>query len=270
MVHAEAYLLWNAACCGVSLLLGGKLAGLTTPKRSTLAACAMLSGMGALGALYEPLLISPTFFLCPFFVWICYRENGMPACLRALVGTICAALLIGGGATLLMSFGYSAALSMSLAALLALLLWTLSVLLPSAFCEVKQVEISYGGQSVLLPAMLDSGNLVRDPLSRQPVVVVSERSVRPLFPDIESLCALEELPEGFRLLRVRTAAGSGLWPLFRPDACRVYINGRVWDANAVVAVAGKSYSGIQALVPLGAVPSAAAAAIPDSAASAAV
>lgn len=253
MIHAEVYLLWNAALSGISLLLGGKLAGLSAPKKSLLLLASMLSGSAALLALHVPSLNAAALFLCPLFVWLCYREHGLPACIRALVTTFCAAALVGGAGTLLLRLGQAPAAALCLAGLLALLLWTLCVLLPTAFCDVKQVEITHEGRSVLLPAMLDSGNLVRDPLSLTPVIVVPEAGIRPLFPELRSLCALEELPVGFRLLRVRTAAGSGLWPLFRPDRCRVYVNGQVTQARAMVAVAGSAYGGIQALVPLAAV-----------------
>lgn len=259
MVHGEAYVLWNGACCAISLLLGGKLAGLSTPKKWRLWGCALAGGGGALGAAVWPVLSLPVLFLCPLLVWICYGENGNTACLRALVTTLCASLLLVGGSLWLTSLGGSPALALALSLLLALLLWTLCLLLPSAFCDVRQVELSYGGQSVLLPAMLDSGNLVRDPFSNLPVVVVSQKAIRPLLPEIETFCALEFLPEGFRLLSVKTAAGSALWPLFRPDFCRLYVNGRAWEAGVMVAVAGKAYGGVQALVPAAAVPSTAAA-----------
>jgi len=252
MAHAEAYLVWNAVLSGISLLLGGKLAGLDAPPKKCLLLCALLGGVGALAGLYLPHLQTFALFLCPLSVWACYRSNGMPACARAMVTTACAAVLVGGCGELLIRLGQPPMVSLSLAALLTLLLFALCVLLPTAFCEVKQVEITVNRRSLLLPAMLDSGNLVRDPLTSQPVIVVPAHAVGLLFPEYEAV-SLEALPPGFRLLRVRTAAGTGLWPMFRPDSCRVYLNGESGDANAMVAVAGEAYGGVQALVPLAAV-----------------
>lgn len=51
---------------------------------------------------------------------------------------------------------------------------------------------------------------------------------------------------------MRTAAGSALLPLFRPDECRLYLNGHPSEARLLVAVAGPEYGGAQALVPMAA------------------
>lgn len=102
--------------------------------------------------------------------------------------------------------------------------------------------------------MLDSGNLLRDPVTGLPVLVVPCKAARLLFPDIADPCDLYSLPLGFRLLNVRTAAGSSLLPLFRPDECRLYLNGRACQAQLLVAVAGREYGGVQALVPMAALP----------------
>lgn len=254
MIHGEAYGLWNGALCAVSLLLGGKLAGLPMPSKGKLLVSALLGCLGAMWQLMRPGEQELALFLCLISVWICYGKEGLTAFARALVTTLCAALLPGGAAMVLMRMGGSAALSMSLALLLALLLWTLSTLLPTAQEQVRQVELRAGGQSVILPAMLDSGNLLRDPLTSLPVMVISLRAARALFPEHPGLGCLEELPRGFRLLSVRTAAGRGLWPVFRPQSCRLYLDGKVQEAKVMVAVAGPGYEGIQALVPLAALP----------------
>ena len=86
------------------------------------------------------------------------------------------------------------------------------------------------------------------------VLVVPDRAARALFPDIENPDDLTSLPLGFRLLNVRTAAGSALLPMFRPDRCRIYVNGKACDSELMVAVAGRDYSGVQALVPMSALP----------------
>ena len=126
----------------------------------------------------------------------------------------------------------------------------LLALLPQCLRDVSQVELRVGEKRVLLPAMLDSGNLLRDPLRGTPVIVASARSLKPLFPDARSLSDPMKLPPGFRLLNVRTAAGGALMPLFRPDVCVVYENGKPRRHDASVAVAPGEYRGVQALVPL--------------------
>ena len=42
--------------------------------------------------------------------------------------------------------------------------------------------------------------------------------------------------------------------MFRPDLCRIYLNGKACDAELLVAFAGCDYGGVQALVPMSALP----------------
>lgn len=145
---------------------------------------------------------------------------------------------------------------MSLTAAMAAswLVYLLVSLLPGVIREVQQVELTVGERSVLLPAMLDSGNLLRDSITGLPVLVVPWRAMMVLFPQAGDWMQPGQLPPGFRLLNVRTAAGGGLLPLFRPDLCRLYVRGRRWETELLVAAAGREYDGVQALVPLAALP----------------
>ena len=161
-------------------------------------------------------------------------------------------LMLGGGAQALVARGVPAPLALMAGAGVALLVYLLATLLPTALCDVRQVELRVDGNAVILPAMLDSGNLLRDPVTGLPVLVVPRKAARLLFPGVYDLGDLASLPLGFRLLNVRTAAGSALLPLFRPDECRLYLNGHPSEARLLVAVAGPEYGGAQALVPMAA------------------
>lgn len=254
MIYAEAYLLCNAALCVCSLPLGARLAGLPAPKLARLLFCGLLGGLGALAALYLPALAAPMLASLPMCVWLCFGRHGRQACIRCTLTTLCASLLLGGALDWLMTLGMDALPASALGMSLCGLLYLLARLLPTARCDVKQVELRHNGHCVLLPAMLDSGNLLRDPITGLGVLVAPSRALKPLFPETGDLCDTRSLPMGFRLLNVRTAAGGGLWPMFRPELCRLYINGKACDTELLVAVAGRDYGGVQALVPLSALP----------------
>ena len=254
MIPGEAYLLLNVALCACALLLGGRLAGLSAPAPLPLLWAALLSGLCALLALLPP---PGLFSLCaltslPLGVWLCYGKRGATACVRCAVTTVGAGFLCGGAICMLLERGTPPPLAVAAAMAVCMLLYMLAALLPAVLTRVRQVEISLGDRSVMLPAMLDSGNLLRDPLSGLPVLVAPRRALDALLPDGMDDNALTELPYGFRLLRVRTAAGEGLMPLFRPKDCRLYLDGRIVATEALVAVAGHEYAGVQALVPLAA------------------
>ena len=250
----ESYLFWNAAMCACALPLGGKLAGLPCPGRAQLSAASVLSAALSLVPLYASAWSPLALLGLPGSVLLCFSRHGIPACIRCALMTLCASLLTGGAMGALMSSGMAAAPAGGLSIGLSLSAYLLISLLPSALCDVRQVELEVEERAVILPAMLDSGNLMRDPITGLPVVVIPRRAAQTLFPDAEDLTELRTLPLGFRLLNVRTAAGSGLLPMFRPDRCRIYLNGRSCEAELLVAVAGREYGGVQALVPMSALP----------------
>ena len=254
MMHMEAYAVVNALFGVVCLLLGARMAGLPVPGRTELWMSA--AGVGALSLmpLLSPMPAPATLVGMPASVCLCYRERGGSARVRACLMTLCASMLLGGAGGLLLRLRLSAWQAAALSLALGLGLCPLLRLLPTALMDVRQVELSHRGQHVLLPAMLDSGNLLRDPVSYDPVLVVSRRALQALFPSWDALDSLDCLPRGFRLLSVRTAAGSALMPMFRPERCRLYLNGSAVDIRATVAVAPREYAGVQALVPLSALP----------------
>lgn len=124
-------------------------------------------------------------------------RRGLGPCLRGCVTTLGASLLLGGGAEALMRRGVSAPVALLASAGVAALVYLLATLLPNAMCDVRQVELRVDGNAVILPAMLDSGNLLRDPVTGLPVLVVPRRAAGLLFPDIGDRIDLSACPRAF-------------------------------------------------------------------------
>ena len=90
--------------------------------------------------------------------------------------------------------------------------------------ETVRLSVFYGGKSVELTALCDSGNLLRDPISGDPVMTVSDSVMIPLM-GREAVGALtsyspenaENLPHGFRLIPRKAATGSDICAAFLPD-----------------------------------------------------
>ena len=241
--------------CACALPLGGKLAGLPAPGRRPLLMAVGLDGALSLLPMYLSSLSPIALLGLPASVGLCFHRHGLPACIRCTLMTLCASLLLGGAMTAFLSGGMAPLPSGALSVGLCLLAHLLMKLLPAAMCDVRQVELRVEERSIILPAMVDSGNLLTDPVTGLPVLVIPQKAAHTLFPDVRDLSCLSALPLGFRLLSVRTAAGSSLLPMFRPDECRIYVNGNACKARLLAAVAGRDYSGVQALVPLSALPS---------------
>ena len=114
--------------------------------------------------------------------------------------------------------------------------------------ERRELRLLFAGGGVTLDGLVDTGNLLRDPITSLPVVVAAAGAFRPHLPAAAARGDLSALPRGFRLIRVRTAAGSQLLMCFRPRA--LYIrSGAVWQAAQAVVAVSPSLKGSRALLP---------------------
>ena len=207
------------------------------------------------------------------------RREGLRSCLRLGGLYLLVSVVLGGAMTLLYAQlnripgltdrveedGLSAWLFLVLAVASAVMtsLWGRSFRRTTTRREVGLV-IEHGGQTVRLRAFCDSGNLLRDPISAKPVVVVEADCLRPLVP--AALCraadgaalpqAVAALPSeaasNFRLIPAKTAAGEGLLVGFLPDHIYVRENDakEAREISALVALTKlNEKAGIEALLP---------------------
>ncbi len=100
-----------------------------------------------------------------------------------------------------------------------------------------QLEIERGGRKILLKALLDSGNLLRDPISGKGVIVLSAQTISALFDGAaqsvlqsadnravpETFSTLCECGvEGIRLMSCKTAAQNGqMLMIFKCDSIKI-------------------------------------------------
>lgn len=119
--------------------------------------------------------------------------------------------------------------------------------------EYVPMRLSYGGNTVQLTALRDSGNSLRDPITGEPVFVVGGETARKLTglteeqlrAPLETL-AVRPIP-GLRLIPYRAVGGGGMLLGLRMDS--VTVDGRT--QKAIVAFSGEEIGnggGYQALV----------------------
>ncbi len=257
-VNGELFALVNTLINGLSLWLAARLMGVAVTRGRHLAYAALC------GAAYGTAAFLPGFsFLrsLPFLLLatllmarLLFPGLRVMLVLKAAVMILLTGLALGGVMNWLTAQGiplWPAFLSLFLCLPGIVLLLDIKIK-PSA--GVTMVEIAFHGggagiEPIRLPAMLDTGNLLADPVTGLPVVVASFCALKPLLPGGWKPREFETLPPGFRLLRVQTAAGHGLMMCFRPSFIRVR-SGGVWrDIHALVAIAPAGYGGAQALVP---------------------
>ncbi len=146
-----------------------------------------------------------------------------------------------------------------LALLSALLTWGLGKLFRrKRAIRTCAVRMRFDGRDMELTALVDSGNLLEDPVSGTPVIFLKGRAARALLPKnlliaMKNGVASLSLPDAgkLRVIPNRTVSGDGILLAAVPE--RVYLKSSgVWEARrALVAVdfSDGDYGGFEVLVP---------------------
>ena len=116
------------------------------------------------------------------------------------------------------------------------------------------VEATLFGVSVTLRGMVDSGNLLRDPVSGRGVMVVDRRALEGLLPSEalgEDFPTDHRIASRLRVIPVRTASGEGMLRAILPDRLTVGEGTERETVDYLVAVAplGDRADGFEALLP---------------------
>lgn len=257
-ISGEMFLVVNFLSNSLSLWLASRLSGNPPPAGERLcgaALCGTLYGIMAYLPGLEAIRTLPFLLLCGFgMARLMYPRLRPLLFMKAAILTIFCGLLLSGVGAFLMQQGLSAWMAYGFL--------FLSILAAGFFCscrisprskitmvEIGREQLPPQPQMVRLPAMLDTGNQLMDPITGLPVVVASPSALRPLLPYGLRPDNPETLPLGFRLLSVQTTAGHKLMMCFRPSQFRVQSEGVWHESQALIAIAPTGYDGAQALVP---------------------
>ena len=244
--------LTQQAMGGLCLLLAlGQAAGLSRRSLPRIGAAALLSALGALFAArmavpwLRPALLAAMLTIAPTAAW-----PGVPRRLRLslCLTHLTLSLTLAGWARLLASLGMWPALAPFAACALVGVLTPLTRRAEPPRCVTA--EIRMGGRRLTLTALIDSGNLLRDPVTGLPVIVISRRAAARLT----MLPPPGRLIPGMRLISVRTIAGTALMAVFRPSAVFLEERGTWRAVNAIIGLSPDGYEGFQALVPASLLP----------------
>lgn len=186
-------------------------------------------------------------------------------------------LLLGGG----VSFGYSildrilensdigevgtenrGALVLSVLVLFSIGVIRLIIMIFTDMMNEKAVrlEITVADTTVEADALLDSGNLVKDPMNMHPVLFIKPSLASRLVPRcVAELNDLDRLDEDYRkrirLIPVSRVGGTHVMTGVRPDRVVVSCRGKSEAVEFTIAIdkEGGSYGGYEALAPLAAI-----------------
>ncbi len=282
-VYVDLFFMINFSMDFLCLYLTAKLLSRKMPLWRGLAAAA-LGGAYAIAALFLPFGRGISFmidaFACSllcFVAFFCARE-ARRILLYILVYTA-VSMALGGAMTALFNLFNRSGLfdgikqsdgdgiSVWLFAILAIVSAAITLLGGKFFtkrmsvCEAE-LEITYNGKSVIIKGMTDSGNLLRDPISGRPCVVVQTSALSPILParirniaGSRGLSGIDELPAELRrrlvIIPASTALGGGMLLGIRADKVSLTVKGKSREADALVVLSELSGTegGTNALIP---------------------
>ena len=123
------------------------------------------------------------------------------------------------------------------------------------------ISVSYGGKTIRLSALTDSGNLLREPLSGKPCIVADVGAMEKILPreiifaakhhptSIEKIAPIHA--KSLRMIPTNTAAGRGILLGLRPERITVDCGKgeKAVDATIALSELGTSADGTDALLP---------------------
>jgi len=111
------------------------------------------------------------------------------------------------------------------------------------------INIYVGGEKISARLLADSGNMVTEPFSALPVIIISSTALPYPYDNPES----EAFPLKIRAIPFGTAAGKGCFLGFRPDKIEITRLGKPplnTDAYIAVDTFGNTYSGYDGIIPI--------------------
>lgn len=283
-VFIDLYFLINVSMDFLCLLITGRLLHRRTrPLRMLLSAClgggyavgALLLSFGGLFGFAADLLAAMVLCAVAFL----HRHEGIGRLLRTSLIFALVSMALGGIMTALYSLLNRLNLPLEVLDADTLSVWIFGLLAlvagaltarggrwmgMSQKTEAVRLSVVLFGTRVELSAMVDTGNLLADPISGRGVIVAERSRIAHALPSLlggdrmpsedEILSLLRTDPRAasrMRLIPTKTATGEGLMVAILPDSLTVYERGRHYSADYLIGVAalGTRAESFDALAP---------------------
>lgn len=282
-VYIDLYFLTNVSMDLLCLMITAALLHRTV-KRFRAIAAAVLGGGYAVAALLFSLDgivgfvsdLSVAFLMCTVAFYV--RKTSFLQLLRCTLVQALVSMMLGGVMTALYACLNRLHLPLEVLQGDGLSVWTFALLTAVASIATLRGGKLFGlsqktksvtvhavlfGKSVTLSAMVDSGNLLRDPVSGKSVIVADTARIAPLLPpamrqayasnDFTALLSTYEHAKRLRPIPTETATGTGLLFAIVPDSLTLMQDGSAVPADYLIAPAplGNTAKQFDAVISLG-------------------
>ena len=275
VLYVDVYFLINFTVDIISAFIAVKLLHIKT----SFARLLLISSVGALAAVADVLIGDEALFTLVLGVLflglaVIIIAGGVSFVRRVkfLVVFLCTEMLLGGAVSYIYRVldryterigeyfkGGSTnrkALLFSVVILLAIGVLKLFIMVFSNEGSVKsaRVSIRVGDSSVECEALVDSGNLVRDPMNMNPVVFIKEDLAKKLLPvEVIELSGIDTLDNAYRkrirLIPVTRGDATHVLTGFLPDEVSLEENSGAVDVTLAIDREGGTYGGMDVLLP---------------------
>ncbi len=274
-VYADILFLVNLSLNWFSLMLTSKIAKHSGGAKWLLLSATVGALLGTVTLFSESALVSALIEIASSFLMcaIAFKAKGILDYIRLCTCLFASGITLGGSLTFIYSLFNRAGIELprgndiSAAVFLMLSLGvTVGVAAIERLLYVKrevsggEVCFTLGSKRLTLPFMCDSGNLLRDPISGRPAIIVNVRELKGFLPDsvltfdpMNTDGAILTETRGIRILPAATVCGEGIMTGFIPDSTLIVVDGREKYADAVIGLDKSpkysSYGGAGAIMP---------------------
>lgn len=246
VIYLDVLFVLNALMDGCILCASAALCGRVVYKRRICAGAAAGALWAVISVLWAPAASVAGRTLCGVLMALtAFGIDGLRRTVRSLLSVLLVSFVFAGCVTALASCTSAVAVAgagvylpvtLEMIAAAAACAWAITALVfrrraSGALPKGETVTIGFLGRELRVHLLPDSGNVLRDPLSGLPVLVINRASAMKLFPpelrfvpmqlrrcnSAELLCRMGEHAGEFRLVSCHTISGEGLMLCFRPQ-----------------------------------------------------
>ena len=256
VIYADVLFFINFFIDALCLFVAGRVCSRAFKVWRMIAAAVFGGGYSFLPFLIDlPIYFKVPLHICAAFLitLIAFGSGGAKKNILTLGGFIIACTLLGGAVTA--AFGTEVGeharpiVIILICAVAALSLTVYGLIFASgAKAGTARIKVFCGGEIFYFNLLKDSGNLVTEPFSALPVIIVSSSAFPFPFDSPES----EAFPYPIRAIPYKTSAGSGCFFGFLPDGIELILkNGKAKKIKAYIGIdtENASYSGYDGLLP---------------------
>jgi len=229
-IQGEAYAFMNGWMNYLSLLIACRLIRMPFPFFRGLLAAAAGTAYAFFAAAAGPAFQGIGALLVMALI-MCMIAGGKK-CMALLPMVFAGGLMLSGLMEFVMDKGMAPVPALGLSGVCGLILaWGMEGMIPKGGGKFR-LQIRYRGKKIRLPAIRDSGNLMRDPVTGLSVIVIPSR----LLPENGDFLRPGGLKKGQRLLSLRTAAGNRLVVCLHPEEIIIIRGRKKWRVDALIAL----------------------------------